>query len=49
MKEIYDSLTKKWFKQHPESCTTVVKCKECGLYYKPLLGHKCKEKRGNKT
>ena len=28
MKAEYDSLTKKWFRQHPESCTTVVKCKE---------------------
>ncbi len=49
MKAEYDSRTKKWFRQHPKSCTTVMKCKECGLYYKPLLDHKCKEKRGNKT
>ena len=39
----YDNATKKWFNEHPCSETTVVQCAQCGLFYKPMLGHKCKK------
>ena len=39
----YDSRTKKWFRSHPGAETTVARCKECGLYYKPILGHTCRK------
>lgn len=38
-----DDATKEWFKYHPGARTTVMKCEKCGLYFKPSLGHKCKE------
>ena len=38
----YDAATTKWFKEHPFHQTTVVQCDRCGLYFKPILGHKCK-------
>ena len=41
----YDTATAKWFKNHPGAQTTVTQCSDCGLYYKPLLGHKCKMKK----
>ena len=40
----YDAETRKWFKEHPFAQTTVTCCEKCGLYYKPILGHKCKVK-----
>ena len=43
MKVKYDKETKKWLSQHPDVETTVWKCKYCGLYFKPTLGHTCKE------
>lgn len=39
----YDTLTLKWFKSHPFAQTTVTECARCKLYYKPILGHKCKK------
>lgn len=39
----FDRETGRWFKKHPDVASTVVCCKDCGLYYKPSLGHKCKE------
>lgn len=39
----YDKETRDWFDKHPEACTTVTCCEKCGLYYKPILGHKCKK------
>lgn len=39
-----DAATSKWFKSNPFAQTTVMKCEQCGLYYKPSLGHKCKMK-----
>lgn len=39
----YDSRTEKWFRSHPGAETTVARCKECGLYYKPILGHTCRK------
>lgn len=39
----YDSSTNKWFKNHIGYQTTVCKCEKCKLFYKPSLGHKCKE------
>ena len=41
----YDNATKKWFDAHPCSETTVAKCESCGLFYKPILGHKCKKQK----
>ena len=43
MKVKFDSTTKKWFAAHPLAQTTVMCCPDCGLYYKPSLGHKCKK------
>lgn len=40
----FDAETRKWFKTRPWAQTTVMKCEQCGLYYKPSLGHKCKVK-----
>lgn len=37
-----DPCTAAWIDQHVGVQTTMVKCKKCGLYYKPSLGHKCK-------
>lgn len=36
----FDPDTKAWFDKNPEAQTTVMKCERCGLYYKPVLGHK---------
>lgn len=44
----FDKATSEWFKRHPFSQTTVVRCECCGLYYKPILDHKCKVKGENK-
>lgn len=43
MKARFDEPTKKWFANHIGAQTTVMRCPECGLYYKPSLGHKCKK------
>lgn len=43
MKARFDEPTKKWFINRPGEQTTVMRCDECGLYYKPSLGHKCKK------
>ena len=40
---MFDALTSKWMRAHPMTETTVVKCECCGLFYKPMLGHKCKK------
>ena len=48
-KHLFDSETKKFFKEHPDiETTSVTRCGDCGLYYKPSLGHKCKGKRKKK-
>lgn len=41
---IFDKETAEWFKSHPDAQTTVTRCEKCGLYYKPILGHKCNKK-----
>jgi hypothetical protein len=41
----YDAETRKWFNSHPGAQTTVMCCEKCGLWYKPILGHKCKKTR----
>lgn len=38
----FDRVTEKWMREHWGVETTVARCDECGLYYKPELGHKCK-------
>lgn len=47
----YDEKTRKWFSRHWNAETTVARCEQCGLYYKPMLGHKCRkgENDGSKT
>lgn len=40
----FDAATRKWVKAHPFAQTTVMQCEKCGLYFKPILGHKCKVK-----
>jgi hypothetical protein len=40
----YDEATRKWFSKRPDAQTTVMCCEKCGLWYKPMLGHKCKVK-----
>lgn len=37
----YDKRTRAWFSEHFGVQTTVEQCKECGLFYKPSLGHEC--------
>lgn len=39
----YDRTTKAWLNSHICQQTTVCRCEECGLFYKPSLGHKCKK------
>ena len=39
----YDKATKEWFLSHPHQETTVTQCEVCKLFYKPILGHKCKK------
>jgi hypothetical protein len=36
----FDLATREWFKNNIGAQTTVMKCERCGLYYKPILGHK---------
>lgn len=45
---IYDKTTEEWFSKRPGQESTVEQCDQCGLYYKPSLGHKCKVKAGEK-
>lgn len=40
----YDKATKDWLNKHIGYQTTVCMCENCGLFYKPSLGHKCKQK-----
>lgn len=40
----FDAETRKWFRSHIGVQTTVMCCEQCGLWYKPMLGHKCKVK-----
>ena len=43
----FDRATKAWFDSHIGQQTTVCHCEKCGLFYKPILGHKCKAKRSD--
>lgn len=45
----FDPVTAAWFAKHLAAQTTVVQCEKCGLFYKALLGHKCKGKPAEKT
>lgn len=38
-----DSETEKWSKAHPDHVFTAMQCKDCGLFYKPSLGHRCEK------
>lgn len=44
----FDAETSKWFKKNWSAQTTVMRCEQCGLYFKPSLGHKCKVKGESK-
>lgn len=44
----FDKETREWFASRPYTETTVMQCKECGLWYKPSLGHKCKKAKASK-
>lgn len=46
---VYDKATEEWFSKRPGQESTVEQCDQCGLYYKPSLGHKCKVKAGEKA
>lgn len=39
----HDKLLIKWFQEHPFAETTVMKCDDCGFFYKPSLGHICQK------
>lgn len=41
MKAQFDGPTRRWLSAHPLQETTVARCKVCGLFYKPTLGHNC--------
>ena len=41
----FDAATRKWFDEHKLAQTTVVRCDQCGLFYKPVLGHKCRKEK----
>jgi hypothetical protein len=43
----FDAETRKWFRNRMGVQTTVECCEKCGLWYKPMLGHKCKVKGEN--
>ena len=45
LKAQFDARTRKWMDDHPYGTyqVTVMRCDECGLYYKPSLGHMCKK------
>ncbi len=44
-KILFDKATIDWFRKHTGHRTTVVQCEECGLYFKPSLGHRCKRRK----
>jgi hypothetical protein len=39
----FDKETSKWCRKHIGYEITVCQCDKCKLFYKPSLGHKCKE------
>lgn len=43
MKVKFDANTSKWFRKHIGYEVTMCQCEKCKLFYKPSLGHKCKE------
>ncbi len=45
----FDEKTKEWFSCRPGIESTVCECENCGLFYKPSLGHKCKKKNKKKS
>ena len=38
----FDDETDRWFAERPWIESTVCRCPNCSLYYRPTLGHKCK-------
>lgn len=43
MRVKYDAATKKWFRKNMDKQTTVIQCERCGLFYRSLLDHRCKD------
>lgn len=39
----FDEKTERWLNEHPWRQTTIARCIKCGEYYKPDLGHLCRE------
>lgn len=39
----FDKQTEAWIRKHLCQQTTICRCDVCGLFYKPILGHKCKK------
>ena len=39
----FDYATEKWSKAHPDIVFTAMQCKDCGLFYKSSLEHRCKK------
>lgn len=44
----FDDATDEWFELHHDTPTTLVRCSECGLFYKASLGHNCEYKQEEK-
>ena len=42
---MFDETTLKWFREHQNIETTVMRCNICGLFFKPNIGHTCKKER----
>ncbi len=45
MKVDFDKVTAEWCETHRGAEFTVMQCGDCGLFYKPSLGHKCKMRK----
>ena len=39
----FDEKTQRWMNEHPWVETTVARCVRCGEYYKPNIGHICRQ------
>lgn len=43
----FDAATRKWFDEHRLAQTTVARCNQFGLFYKPALGRKCRKEKAD--
>ena len=44
----FDESTSSWMAAHIDAQTTIVLCSCCGLFYKPILGHRCRQSEKGK-